>query len=214
MLKENSAMKLYFFPAEERWNPRALTWSGVGSSSPAPGDSRLGMLKAAVPRGRLPALRSTGDLPTKERRIQVARESQSQSGAEDDAKTNPRVPVSGSPKFTVSGRGASGVRRRQAAASASAAWPPRGGPSRGSEGDRRAASPPTPSSGPVRPGLSRVPASEAGPGRRAARGDGAREAVRAGGSGGRQSSHGARAPARPRPAHRPRDLGAAPDWLS
>lgn len=159
------------------------------------------MSQAGVPRGRLPVLRSTGDLPTMERRIQVARESQSQSGAEDDAKTKPPDPASGSPKFTGSRRGASGV-RRQAAASAFAASRPRGTEPRvrGQRGARR------PPPGPMCPGLSRVPASEAGAG--APSGPrGQRPGSGAGsGSGRRQSSRGARAPARPRPrpAHRPR----------
>lgn len=53
----------------------------------SPGKFRLGILKANVPRGCLLVLRSRGDLPTKERRIQVARKSQSQSRTEEDAKT-------------------------------------------------------------------------------------------------------------------------------
>lgn len=44
---------------------------------PAPGTSGLGILKADAPLGWFLALRSLGDLPTKERSIQVARESQS-----------------------------------------------------------------------------------------------------------------------------------------
>lgn len=81
----------------------------MGSSSPNPRRLQVGILNAAIPRGCLLVLRSTGDLPTKERRIQVARESQSQSPAEDNAKTIPATRPRDFQKFRLSRKGASEV---------------------------------------------------------------------------------------------------------
>lgn len=182
---------MIFLPSEERGNPRALTWSGAGSSSPAPGESRLGILKADVPRGWLLVPRSTRDLPTKERRIQVARESQSQSGAEDDAKnkTTRRGPWIAEVQ---------GVQERRL-------WGPQAGRSASvcciaAAGDR--------THGPRAAG-------SPGPRCKRPRGASAREAALACSSGRRQCSRDARTPARPGPGPRTaRDLSAAQDRFS
>lgn len=117
MLKENSAMRLYFGPSEERWNLSALTWSEVGSSSPSPGDSRLGISKAGAPGVGYWCCDPPETYPRRKRRIQAARESQSQSPAEDDARTNTPTRSPDFQKFRVSGKGASEVCGQALAAS-------------------------------------------------------------------------------------------------
>lgn len=110
-------MRLYFGPSEERWNLSALTWSEVGSSSPSPGDSRLGISKAGAPGVGYWCCDPPETYPRRKRRIQAARESQSQSPAEDDARTNPPTRSPDFQKFRVSGKGASEVCGQALAAS-------------------------------------------------------------------------------------------------